>query len=1192
MFFFEFVANCMAKENYIGSFYFWLDFVATVSLIPDIGWIWNPLVGEGSSSDIGGGQLRAGRAARAGTRAGRIVRIVRLIRLVRIAKLYKEFKQALKGNEEELPSEAAEMTSPMLEFAAGRPGSGAAGDKKKDAPVSKVGAALSDLTTQRVIMLILAIIFVTPFLDTATDTATSSVDTSRQGTLQQLADMSASSAQNVTVLQFKDNVQDLVRWQGRLAYLAVCEPGTDCHQHWSVATLGDMARSTRFKVDGTGEPAGPGEESTDTHPVTSWTPDLVKSSLEQVDETLRTNEYALFAVSACNTGTGAVVPCNAIAVYDLRNATVLEAIFSIVKTLFVMVVIAVGALVFTQDAEKLVIRPIERMTRLITALAKDPLRSMDGIKSELEGEDAAATVVEVKSGTSGGEKSTALVTRVKSAVQCKSSGKKSSKQVAASYETALLENTMLRIGGLLQVGFGEAGGRIIRKNMATAGAGGELNPLLPGSKVDAIFGFCDIRNFTAATECLQEDVMTFVNRVGTIVHRSTHRLRGAANKNIGDAFLLAWRLPARARRRGRHGVHRQSSLGAGSGSSPARRSSLVGKLFTTRSSAVVPVLDESGRVSPASEANTPTRRPSNASSAGGASTTRVQNPLDVLRAMTVPGGPGQLHDVQGRFCSDWLEALDKAGMPMPDMAAMTVQASVEQPVSSHDDVVALVAQEGSDSEVPPVVCISVATQAPEEMDRPTLSTPSKWETDAMQDDSPNPSFDAPPRADAGSPRDSGNSAGMQVSKQTSRRRGSVLLFQMSPKATSNTSPGPPIATTTRPVDTAAADARSGHSTPTTQASASMRADSPDTNRPPRHAGKPRSHSLQSSKTPALPGTVLQAASSESSGHGELGRSSLPAPRGARLLEPGAATTSKGRRSAGRSELASPSVVTGNSSLEKEGGGTMSPRDVRRTAIHVMADSALAAFLKMQVDIYHANMDGVLAEYRHNPELSARFPAGFRVRMGYGLHMGWGIEGAIGSEYKIDASYLSPHVNMASRLEAATKQYGVPLLLSGSFVSDLSADARRFLRLIDRVIVKGASQPMELYTFDISFYPLEFGEAEYNQRPKELDIALRLHGTDNTHAGQCPIHVDFATDPAVQALQAGLTDEFFSMWDHAVQAYFNGQWDQAREYIQHILEEIKPEDGPCNTLLSFMDSACEDDGGAPSNWAGYRALTEK
>jgi class 3 adenylate cyclase len=53
-------------------------------------------------------------------------------------------------------------------------------------------------------------------------------------------------------------------------------------------------------------------------------------------------------------------------------------------------------------------------------------------------------------------------------------------------------------------------------------------------------------------------------------------------------------------------------------------------------------------------------------------------------------------------------------------------------------------------------------------------------------------------------------------------------------------------------------------------------------------------------------------------------------------------------------------------------------------------------------------------------------------MGFGLHVGWAIEGAIGSFYKIDASYLSPHVNMAARLEAATKQFGVQLLISGQF----------------------------------------------------------------------------------------------------------------------------------------------------------------
>lgn len=57
----------------------------------------------------------------------------------------------------------------------------------------------------------------------------------------------------------------------------------------------------------------------------------------------------------------------------------------------------------------------------------------------------------------------------------------------------------------------------------------------------AIFGFCDIRNFTDLTEVLQEGVMSFVNTIAEIVHSEVHLHDGAANKNIGDAFLLVWK---------------------------------------------------------------------------------------------------------------------------------------------------------------------------------------------------------------------------------------------------------------------------------------------------------------------------------------------------------------------------------------------------------------------------------------------------------------------------------------------------------------------------------------------------------------------------------------------------------------------------------------------------------------------------
>lgn len=42
---------------------------------------------------------------------------------------------------------------------------------------------------------------------------------------------------------------------------------------------------------------------------------------------------------------------------------------------------------------------------------------------------------------------------------------------------------------------------------------------------------------------LQEDVMEFVNSIAKIVHMEVSLHGGSPNKNIGDAFLLVWKLP-------------------------------------------------------------------------------------------------------------------------------------------------------------------------------------------------------------------------------------------------------------------------------------------------------------------------------------------------------------------------------------------------------------------------------------------------------------------------------------------------------------------------------------------------------------------------------------------------------------------------------------------------------------------------
>ena len=74
-------------------------------------------------------------------------------------------------------------------------------------------------------------------------------------------------------------------------------------------------------------------------------------------------------------------------------------------------------------------------------------------------------------------------------------------------------------------------------------------------------------------------------------------------------------------------------------------------------------------------------------------------------------------------------------------------------------------------------------------------------------------------------------------------------------------------------------------------------------------------------------------------------------------------------------------------------------------------------------------------------------------------------GAIGSNRKIDASYLSPHVNFTEFLESSTKEYGIPLLLSEPFYKLLSPQAQKYCRQVDRIKRTNGDEPIGLYTYD-------------------------------------------------------------------------------------------------------------------------------
>ena len=103
----------------------------------------------------------------------------------------------------------------------------------------------------------------------------------------------------------------------------------------------------------------------------------------------------------------------------------------------------------------------------------------------------------------------------------------------------VVESALIRTSGLIAVGYGEAGSAIIKQFIK----GNEgFDPMSSGNIIEAIFGFCFIHDFGKINEVFEEKTMTFVNHICDIVHSCVDKFNGYTNKNIGDCFLLAWKL--------------------------------------------------------------------------------------------------------------------------------------------------------------------------------------------------------------------------------------------------------------------------------------------------------------------------------------------------------------------------------------------------------------------------------------------------------------------------------------------------------------------------------------------------------------------------------------------------------------------------------------------------------------------------
>jgi len=114
-----------------------------------------------------------------------------------------------------------------------------------------------------------------------------------------------------------------------------------------------------------------------------------------------------------------------------------------------------------------------------------------------------------------------------------------------------------------------------------------------------------------------------------------------------------------------------------------------------------------------------------------------------------------------------------------------------------------------------------------------------------------------------------------------------------------------------------------------------------------------------------------------------------------------------------------------------------------------------------------------------------------LAMGVGINHGEAVVGDIGSAQQMNFTVIGDSVNLASRLEGTTKEYGVGLLISET-VEEL---VRPFFHLqtVDSIVVKGRVKPVMTYTVHgLKEEPLPATKAAYLEKYEE---AMRLYRTE-------------------------------------------------------------------------------------------------
>ena len=140
----ELITTAIATRRFYADLFFWLDVIATLSIIPDVPWLMDGvmiMLGQEPSDGTPDAVRAGGRVARVGARAARMVRIMRLLRLLRIFKLLRFLRKADTGTRNDDKPEEADAVSAL-----------------KDVVPTSLASDISATVSRRVVLILLFVL--------------------------------------------------------------------------------------------------------------------------------------------------------------------------------------------------------------------------------------------------------------------------------------------------------------------------------------------------------------------------------------------------------------------------------------------------------------------------------------------------------------------------------------------------------------------------------------------------------------------------------------------------------------------------------------------------------------------------------------------------------------------------------------------------------------------------------------------------------------------------------------------------------------------------------------------------------------------------------------------------------------------------------------------------------------------------